>query len=143
MDPITLIKESEAAALHTLNDRSFAVKEGEAFVICDAGGGTVDLISYEVVKITPRMILKEIVPRTGGMAGSLGLNNRFEEALKAVLGEEEMLRVKKTKAGIHASRQFDREIKRRFKGKGTEEYFVNIPLADLEDDPDNRIECNC
>jgi hypothetical protein len=28
-------------------------KEKDAFVICDAGGGTVDLISYEIVGLAP------------------------------------------------------------------------------------------
>lgn len=43
--PVTLIKEPEAAALHTLHDLTFSLRAGDAFVICDAGGGTVDLIS--------------------------------------------------------------------------------------------------
>jgi hypothetical protein len=37
---------------------------GDAFVLCDAGGGTVDLISYEVDSVTP-LELKELVPGTG------------------------------------------------------------------------------
>jgi hypothetical protein len=38
---------------------------GDAFVICDAGGGTVDLISYEIVNLTPKLELKELVPGKG------------------------------------------------------------------------------
>jgi hypothetical protein len=30
-------------------------------VICDAGGGTVDLISYEITKLSPKLELKELV----------------------------------------------------------------------------------
>lgn len=44
MFPVTLIKEPEAAAmytLHVLQDRG--LEQGDALVICDAGGGTVDL----------------------------------------------------------------------------------------------------
>jgi hypothetical protein len=37
---------------------------GDAFVICDAGGGTVDLISYEVTALDP-LELKELIPGTG------------------------------------------------------------------------------
>jgi hypothetical protein len=33
-------------------------------VLCDAGGGTVDLISYEVDSVTP-LELKELVPGKG------------------------------------------------------------------------------
>jgi hypothetical protein len=40
------------------------VQAGDAFVLCDAGGGTVDLISYEVDSVNP-LELKELVPGTG------------------------------------------------------------------------------
>ncbi|ORY15235.1 hypothetical protein BCR34DRAFT_558917 [Clohesyomyces aquaticus] len=143
MFPVTLIKEPEAAAMHTLHDLDFSLRVGDAFVICDAGGGTVDLISYEVEAIAPKLKLKELVPGTAGMAGSLGLNKRFEEAVKNLIGEEEVFRIKKTKAWFRANTQFDREIKPAFRGKPTEEYFVNFPMADLEDDPSNGLESNC
>ena len=39
--PITLIKEPEAAALHTTHAFRFALNFGDAFVICDARGNTV------------------------------------------------------------------------------------------------------
>lgn len=39
--PITLIKEPEAAALYTLHFlKGKALALGDAFVLCDAGGGT-------------------------------------------------------------------------------------------------------
>ncbi len=62
---MTLIKEPEAAALYTMHSLGFSLKVGDAFVVCDAGGGTVDLISYEIEAITPRLALKELVPGTG------------------------------------------------------------------------------
>ena len=40
-------------------------KVGDAFVLCDAGGGTVDLISYEITKLEPRLELKELVTGKG------------------------------------------------------------------------------
>lgn len=48
--------------------RCFALtvlKVGDAFVLCDAGGGTVDLISYEITKLYPTLELRELVPGTG------------------------------------------------------------------------------
>lgn len=65
LHPVTLIKEPEAAALYTMHSLDFALNIGDAFVICDAGGGTVDLISYEVVSVTPKLEVKELVPGTG------------------------------------------------------------------------------
>jgi hypothetical protein len=37
---------------------------GHGFVLCDAGGGTVDLISYEVTHVNP-LQLKEVSHATG------------------------------------------------------------------------------
>ena len=43
---------------------------GDAFVLCDAGGGTVDLISYEITKLDP-LELRELVPGKGQISSSL------------------------------------------------------------------------
>lgn len=39
-------------------------KIGDALVLCDAGGGTVDLISYEIMNLNP-LEVKELVRGTG------------------------------------------------------------------------------
>lgn len=65
MSPVTMIKEPEAAALYTMHSLNFALRVGDAFVLCDAGGGTVDLITYEVLKLEPALELKELVPGAG------------------------------------------------------------------------------
>ncbi len=62
---MTLIKEPEAAALYTMHSLDFSLNIGDVFVVCDAGGGTVDLISYEVLGLSPTLQVKEIVPGTG------------------------------------------------------------------------------
>ncbi|CAG9953192.1 unnamed protein product [Clonostachys rosea f. rosea IK726] len=96
--PVTLIKEPEAAALYTMYSLGFALKVGDAIVVCDAGGGTVDLISYKVAALTPKLQLKELIPGTGGMAGSLGLNQRFVEAVKSLVGDDQFHTLQKSKA---------------------------------------------
>ncbi|TGO63683.1 hypothetical protein BCON_0011g00230 [Botryotinia convoluta] len=114
--PITLIKEPEAAALYTLHtmvDRSLTV--GDALVICDAGGG---------------------------MAGSLGLNQRFVQAVKELVGEDAYYHLRKTKGFELATKQFDQSIKTSFRGDPDEDYYVNFPMADLEDDPFNGLQSN-
>jgi molecular chaperone DnaK (HSP70) len=141
--PVTLIKEPEAAALYTMHSLDFSLNVGDAFVVCDAGGGTVDLISYEVVGLSPNLQVKELVPGTGGMAGSLGLNQRFVEAVKNLVGEDQFADLRKTKGFLLAEKSFDREVKRAFKGDPNEEYFVNFPMASLDDDPDLGLEANC
>lgn len=77
------------------------------------------------------------------MAGSLGLNKRFEQAVKDVVGEDQFYHLRKTKGFDEAMQQFDRSIKTAFQGEPDEEYFVNFPMANLKDDPANNIKGNC
>lgn len=41
------------------------LQRGNTFVICDAGGGTVDLVSYEIEAVLPGLQAMELVPGTG------------------------------------------------------------------------------
>lgn len=51
---IRMISEPEAAAVYTIQaTQPNHLKVGDNFVVCDAGGGTVDLISYEIKKVSP------------------------------------------------------------------------------------------
>jgi len=79
---ILLVSEPEAAAiyaLHGLDPHGLAV--GESFILCDAGGGTVDLISYTITSLYPMLKVKEAASGTGGLCGSTFLNRRFGEFL--------------------------------------------------------------
>ncbi|EPE33223.1 Actin-like ATPase [Glarea lozoyensis ATCC 20868] len=132
--PVTLIKEPEAAALYTLytqKDKSLAVDD--AIVIVDAGGGTVDLISYEIAAMKPRLELKELVPSKGSMAGSLGLNKRFEQEVQHIIGPAEYGRIYQQVGYTTAVNTFDKNVKTAFRGDVDKEYFVAFPCADLKD----------
>ncbi|KAG6088705.1 hypothetical protein E4U15_005350 [Claviceps sp. LM218 group G6] len=139
---VTVVKEPEAAALYSIKTLDFSIEKNDAFVVCDAGGGTVDLISYEVMAVAPRLKVKELVPGTGGMAGSLGLNERFASAVEDLVGDHQWLELKSSKAWSFAERQFDQEIKKAFNGELDEEYYVNFPMAELEDDKDSNLVSN-
>ncbi|KAF9760866.1 hypothetical protein IL306_004075 [Fusarium sp. DS 682] len=131
--PVAVIAEPEAAALYTFMNQERALAVGDCFVVCDAGGGTVDLISYEVVGTEPTLDLAEVVPGIGSMSGSLGLNRRFAEAVQNLIGDEEWFRLKSHDAWPLADRQFDQDIKTAFDGDLEEEYIVNFPGAYLQD----------
>lgn len=77
------------------------------------------------------------------MAGSLGLNRRFEAEVKELVGEDEYVRVRKTKGYKAAVNQFDKDVKRSFHGDLDDDYYINFPLAGLRDDPNNNLESNC
>lgn len=112
--------------------------------------------------MTPRLELKELVPgkgtvknasfelaadnanpALGGMAGSLGLNKRFEQAVKDLVGEDQYFTLRKTKGFQQATQQFDRSVKTAFRGDPEEDYYINFPMANLADDEDNNLISNC
>ncbi|ETI20493.1 hypothetical protein G647_08530 [Cladophialophora carrionii CBS 160.54] len=143
MFPVTLIKEPEAAALYTLHHlQDRGLEEGDALVICDAGGGTVDLISYEFLRTKPTLELKELVPPKGGMAGSLQLNKRFEDQVKMLVGEDQYYHLRKTRAYQEAVTFFDRTVKRGFRAGNEDSWYVNFPMADLKDDRSQNLKRN-
>lgn len=57
------------------------------FIVLDAGGGTVDLASYEVVSDNPFKV-KQVATPTGGPYGSTQADERFMAMLGDVIGEE-------------------------------------------------------
>lgn len=77
------------------------------------------------------------------MAGSLGLNKRFAQAVKDLVGEDQYFHLRKKKGFEEAMKQFDKNVKTAFRGDSSEDYFMNFPMADLQDDPDNRLVANC
>ncbi|KAH7139869.1 Hsp70 family protein-like protein [Dactylonectria estremocensis] len=144
LHPVSLIKEPEAAALYTLQSLNFSLKEGNVFVLCDAGGGTVDLISYQVEAVLPRLQLKELVSGKGGMAGSIGLNKRFREAVENLVGPDQWHELQKQKKALfQAEKQFETEVKAAFRGGESEEYLINFPMVKIDDDAENGLSCNC
>ncbi|KFY95920.1 hypothetical protein V500_02611 [Pseudogymnoascus sp. VKM F-4518 (FW-2643)] len=62
-------------------------QNGDTFVVCDAGGGTVDLITYQVRSVEP-LNLCEVVQGDGGICGAAILNKRFEAFIKHRLGAQ-------------------------------------------------------
>jgi molecular chaperone DnaK (HSP70) len=86
---IMLVSEPEAAAIYALHGLDpHGLQIGDSFVLCDAGGGTVDLISYTITELHPILKIREAAPGTGGLCGSTFLNQKFQEFLVQKLGNE-------------------------------------------------------
>lgn len=87
---LQLISEPEAAATYALHGLDpHGLKVNDTIVIVDAGGGTVDLISYTITQLDPILGVKEAVPGKGGLCGSTYLNERFQDLLRRKLGGQE------------------------------------------------------
>ena len=85
--PVHLVSEPKAAGLYALHGVDpHGLKISNTIVVVDAGGGTVDLISYTIVRLDPTLVTEEAAPGSGGLCGSTYLNQRFAKFLKAKLG---------------------------------------------------------
>lgn len=86
LDPphrLLLISEPEAAALYCEKKcDQFQIGHGQRFMICDAGGGTVDLIVFEVAIGPQGRNLREVTRGTGHSCGSIFLDERMEALIR-------------------------------------------------------------
>ncbi|KOS22602.1 Heat shock 70 kDa protein 12A [Escovopsis weberi] len=88
--PVHLVSEPEAAAIFALHGLdTHGLKVGDTMVVVDAGGGTVDLISYTVTALKPILEVKEAAPGSGALCGSVFVNAGFHEFFKSKLGKAE------------------------------------------------------
>ncbi|EXV04309.1 Hsp70 family protein [Metarhizium robertsii] len=80
---LTFLPEPEAAALATLHKMHQRpdMKKNDDFVVCDCGGGTVDIITYKIHK--PLMSsIRESVPGNGRLCGAVRLDEAFARLLR-------------------------------------------------------------
>lgn len=133
---IQMISEPEAAAVYTLKAiQPNHLNVGDNFIVCDAGGGTVDLIAYQIMSLKPLRV-EESAVGTGGLCGSAFLNYRFEEHVRNRLGQGRFdeMKLKKGKTWQMGLRYFEEFVKRNFNEDEHQE--VNVPFPGLPDDED-------
>ncbi|KAK6340686.1 hypothetical protein TWF696_009009 [Orbilia brochopaga] len=76
------LREPEAAILYTINHGiKNLMPAGQCIVLCDAGGGTVDIASYKVVQHLPRPRIEQINIVTGRTCGSIKVDLAFKRFL--------------------------------------------------------------
>ncbi|KAF8415361.1 hypothetical protein EV426DRAFT_630019 [Tirmania nivea] len=109
-----LVTEPEAAALALLKQKTKeeSVGVGDGLVVCDAGGGTVDLISYKVESLKPLKI-RECVIGDGDLCGSVFLDLAFEQHIRTLVGRDVYAKIK-AKEIKKMFREFEFGIKRSF-----------------------------
>lgn len=131
---LKIISEPEAAAVYTLKAiQPNHLKVGDNFIVCDAGGGTVDLIAYKITELNPLRV-EESAVGTGNLCGSAFLNYRFEDHVKQRIGAERYnwMREKKAKTWNMGMKYFEEFVKRNF--NEDEDVEVNVPFPGLPDD---------
>ncbi|KAF3910447.1 hypothetical protein ABW20_dc0107046 [Dactylellina cionopaga] len=153
LDTLSLVSEPEAAAMFVLkamHDSNFSrtpnqtapsMKAGETFIICDAGGGTVDLISYEIGETQPNLRLREAIAGTGGKCGSSYIDEAFLKFLHEKIGpsfaNESIWSKKDIGRGSSLMKTFD-SIKKSFGQTTNDVWFVELPVS-VEDNEEAGI----
>ncbi|KAI0969940.1 hypothetical protein F4678DRAFT_480682 [Xylaria arbuscula] len=123
---MSFVPEPEAAAMSTLLEQGSSIKSGNVYIICDAGGGTVDLISYRVESTNP-LVLREAVLGTGGLCGGIFIDQTFEHMCSGRLGAK-WKRLSKTGIREVMKNEWEYGIKPQYKpGKAKNEYTVALP----------------
>ncbi|KAI9707855.1 MAG: hypothetical protein M1820_004461 [Bogoriella megaspora] len=133
---LRLISEPEAAAVYTLKAiQPSYLSVGDNFIVCDAGGGTVDLIAYRITQLSPLRV-EESAVGTGGLCGSAFLNYRFEDHVRERVGAERFtwMREKKPKTWMMGLKYFEEFVKRNFSTEPGAMGEVNVPFPGLPDD---------
>ncbi|TGO50521.1 hypothetical protein BOTNAR_0390g00090 [Botryotinia narcissicola] len=85
-----IVSEPEAAALYMLAGNS-SVQPRETFIIADCGGGTVDIVTYEMGTEHPLRLSEEKVTPGGNNCGSSYLNENWKNMLLNKLKDESYL----------------------------------------------------
>ncbi|KAJ0287318.1 hypothetical protein Brms1b_003743 [Colletotrichum noveboracense] len=113
---LSFISEPEAAALATVGDH---------IIVCDAGGGTVDLISYEILSMEP-FVVREAVEGDGDLCGGVFLDEAFIELIKTKVTPEAWGNVPKNEAKKLLNDDWENGIKTGFYGQ-SDEFSFGLP----------------
>lgn len=119
---LQIISEPEAAAIYALNAMDpHSINVGDTLIICDAGGGTVDLISYTVSALKPILKVQEATTGSGRLCGSTFLNRILQKFLvdKLQLNSEWDDEVVED-----ATKRFYLVTKKAFRGGANEEHII-------------------
>ncbi|KAF2967326.1 hypothetical protein GQX73_g6252 [Xylaria multiplex] len=131
---LKFVPEPEAAGLSTLSDVTRKVSKDDVFVICDAGGGTVDLITYKVSNTKP-ISLEEAVEGKGALCGGIFVDQAFAIKCKKCLGKR-WERLSGYDKNSVMRRDWEKGVKPQFTPSLDKDYDIQVPaLAGITDDP--------
>ncbi|KAG2191590.1 hypothetical protein INT46_008889 [Mucor plumbeus] len=139
-DRLILISEPEAAALYCERMcEQVNLKKGDRMLICDAGGGTVDLIVFEVIddRIQSNNRLKEVTKGIGESCGSVFLDQKFKILMQEKLGEQ--AKTLPAAALNNLMDQFVDNIKPEF--DGLDDQYISLPVSISLDDLNTDDDC--
>ena len=129
MGEARIISEPEAAVVYALDAMDpHGLQVSDTFVLCDAGGGTVDLISYTIDELRPCVKIRETVKGSGDKCGSTFLNRIFRKFLETNFGDHEGWDDDTLEEALQ---RFENTTKRKFDGSPDD---ILIPVPGLSND---------
>ena len=133
---IKLLSEPEAAAIWGLKKqvKKGRLGNGDCVIICDAGGGTVDVVAYQLHSPNP-LSLDQVTVSQGDFCGSQFVNQEFMNQLQSILGDDFHRLTAETRVKIE--NEFENEIKRTFNPERSKSFYIHVDS--LEDDDDRHI----
>ena len=125
---LSLITEPEAAAIFCAKTGLLNLKLQDAILIVDCGGGTVDLIAYEVEEEVP-FTVAECTAGSGDSCGSTALNRNFSNILRAKIRKMKLGDGSKTAGKVYAKciMDFENRIKADFRNNG-QKWAVDVGI---------------
>ncbi|KAM0670418.1 hypothetical protein ACQRIU_000813 [Beauveria bassiana] len=125
---LTLVSEPEAAALFCSKTGLLNLKVHDAVLIVDCGGGTVDLIAYEVEEENP-FTVAECTAGSGDSCGSTALNRNFSNILRTKIRKMKLPEGSKTAGRVYAKciMDFENRIKADFRNNG-QKWAVDVGI---------------
>jgi len=125
---LTLITEPEAAAMFCSKTGLLNLKIHDAVLIVDCGGGTVDLIAYEVEEEQP-FTVAECTAGSGDSCGSTALNRNFSNILRAKIRKMKLPDGSRTAGRVYAKciMDFENRIKADFRNNG-QKWAVDVGI---------------
>ncbi|KAK8034829.1 hypothetical protein PG993_009824 [Apiospora rasikravindrae] len=125
-----LVSEPEAAAtyaLHTMSEGN-SLEVGQSFIVLDAGGGTVDIITYTITALHPVLEVREAAAGVGDFCGGAFVDRAFADHLQATLGNEENFN---NEVLGHARQAFESNVKRQFSHAAMPNQGFSIPVRGM------------
>ncbi|THW58311.1 actin-like ATPase domain-containing protein [Aureobasidium pullulans] len=141
---LSMVTEPEAAALCALKTvAGVNANEEDVWIVADSGGGTVDVISYEIKSISP-FLIEEAVSGDGDVCGSGLLNIRFKDHVNDKMGTRTLEEYISENGAAWAGclKHFEERTKRDFDPHRFPEKEYPIPLWGATDDEDVGISAN-
>ncbi|BCR91386.1 Hsp70 family protein [Aspergillus chevalieri] len=138
-DYIFMISEPEAAAIaalkkYTTNSMGGSVEPGDGVLVCDCGGGTVDITTYLVEATHPELMFEELCTGIGGKCGSTAVDRNLYQLMSDRFGDAfDSLPMKRKGPGSEFMKNFE-VIKRDF-GNSDEERIFELPINMAVEDP--------